>query len=93
MSNAKKFQHLYLRAHPLIQRARSVRRRKNLSIETLGERAGYHRSTISSWETGAAQPGITAFADYLAGIGLAIELVPTNVRTERAVVALQEAAE
>ena len=89
----RRFAHLYLRAHPLIQRARRVRSFKRLSLKTLGERTGYHRSTISSWEIGDASPSLTSFVDYLEGLGLKIELVPIDVRTERVVQQFQEAAE
>ncbi len=67
---------VYPDSHPLIQRARAVRRHKRISIDALAERTGYNRSTISSWECGRAAPSIAALTDYLTALGLDLSIEP-----------------
>jgi len=57
---------------------RTARRRAELSLRELGERAGTSHSTLSAYETGAKVPSVETLIRIVraAGFGLDLELSP-----------------
>lgn len=63
-----------MRAHPVLQKLREERVRQGLSLEALGEKAGYTGNHIWNLESGKCRAKIDIVADLAQALGKEIVL-------------------
>lgn len=63
-----------MRAHPVLQKLREERVRQGLSLEALGEKAGYTGNHIWNLESGKCRAKIDIVADLAQALGMEIVL-------------------
>lgn len=65
----------------LTDQLRAIRRERKVSINTVADRSGYDRFTLSKWERGKVSPSLSRLIDWAGALGYDVRLVPRSEST------------